>query len=162
MLPLGPGDLDETAALYGDPEVMRHVAAGIMNRATTSETLEQVERTWHEDGYGLWAIRDAETGAFLGEGGLQPGPNLEDVGIDVEVEFGYTMCRRSWGHGYATEAAEAILADAWTRFRGREIHAVVTSDNLPSQKVLRKLRFKKRRNVDHHDRPHQLWSVERA
>ena len=162
MLPLGPADLDETAALYGDPEVMRYIASGVEDRASTAAILDRVAATWKKHGFGLWAIRDATTGAFLGEGGLQPMPDLTaPATVVAAVDFGYTFCRRSWGHGYAGEAGAAILNDAWTRFDGPEVHALVTTDNIASQKVLRKLGFKKGPRITHHERAHQLWAATR-
>jgi RimJ/RimL family protein N-acetyltransferase len=164
LLPLGPADLDEAAALFADPEVMRFVADGAMDRSATAKWLEDVARSWRSRGFGLWAIRDAATGAFLGEGGLQTFPgalSLPDLEVDPEVDFGYTFCRRSWGQGYSIEAGEVMLEDAWRRYRGSVIHAIVTSDNIPSQKVLRKLGFARVERLEHLDRPHQLWAVTR-
>ena len=65
LLQLGPADLDETAALYGDPEVMRDVAGGMKDRAQTAEMLEKVAESWRVRGYGLWAIRDSASGASI-------------------------------------------------------------------------------------------------
>ncbi len=161
MIPLSAADLDETAALYGDPDVMQFVAGGVMDRPTTAAVLGDAAESWKHHGYGLWAIRDASTGAFLGEGGLQRSPPLDGVDTDVAVDFGYTLCRRGWGNGYATEAGQALLQDAWERYDGPEIHALVTSDNLPSHEVLRKLRFTRVARLMQHDRAHQLWAVER-
>jgi RimJ/RimL family protein N-acetyltransferase len=181
LLPLGPADLDETAALYGDPDVMRFVAGGVMGRAPTADRLDTVAECWRIHGFGLWSIRDAETGAFLGEGGLQrvsrpegdgphedgphgDGPDRDghDIPTGVEVEFGYTLCRRGWGHGYASEAGTAMLDDAWGRYRGSDIHAFVTADNLQSQKVLEKLGFTTvTDNLAVDGRSHQLWVASR-
>jgi RimJ/RimL family protein N-acetyltransferase len=166
LLPLGPADLDETAALHSDPEVMRFVASGVVGRAATADRLEAVAERWQIHGYGLWSIRDAATGAFLGEGGLQRFSWPDDIGCDVpsevDVEFGYTLCRRAWGIGYASEAGTAMLDDAWGRYPGSDIHAFVTADNLQSQKVLDKLGFT--RLLDHmafEGRSHQLWLAAR-
>ena len=162
MIPLSAADLDEVAALYGDPEVMRFVVDGVMDRSTTAVVLDDVTESWRRHGYGLWAIRDATTGAFLGEGGLQRAPPLEGVDVDVDVEFGYTFCRRGWGRGIATEAGTAMLRDAWVRCDGPEIHALATSDNLASHAVLRTLGFTRVARFVHHGRPHQLWAAERG
>ncbi len=161
MMPLGPDDLDEAAALYADPDVMRYVAGGVIDRAATGERLDRVAEGWRSNGHGPWAIRDSTTGAFLGEGGIQR--LAVDVAIETEatVAFGYTLSRRSSGKGYATESGEAMLRDAWDRFDWPVIHALVTTDNLTSQKALRRLGFKKRSRIDHDDRPHQLWTLDR-
>ena len=50
------------------------------------------------------------------------------------------MLAQPWqGFGLATEAAAAVLADAWTRYGLTKIHAVVDAPNLPSRRVLERL-----------------------
>lgn len=162
LLPLGPADLDETAALYSDDEVMRHVAGGTRDRASTAESLKAAADCWRNKGWGPWAIRDATTGAFLGEGGLQPTSHHGETEGTIEADFGYTLCRRSWGKGYAAEAGEVMLADAWRRYDGSVIHAVVTPDNTESQKVLRKLGFSRTGTITLAGETHQLWAADRT
>ena len=157
LLPLGPADLDEAAALYSDEAVMRYVDGGTRDRATTAHLLEANERCWKSDGWGLWAIRNAETGAFLGEGGLQ---RLTDV-TGAQGDFGYTISRRNWDKGIATEAGNAILYDAWRRFPGDQIHALVHPDNSASGAVLRKLGFRRLDDELIHGLEQQVWEIQR-
>lgn len=157
MIPLGPGDLDEIAALYADAEVMRHVAEGVRTRPETAETLAAAEKNWKTQGWGLWAIRDSTTGGLVGEGGLQP---LHDVD-GASVDFGYTLGRRHWGKGIATEAGEIMLADAWTRYEGDTIHAVVDPDHLASQAVLKKLRFRRQGRQMVGATEQDVWAIRR-
>ncbi len=157
LLPLGPADLDEAPALYGDATVMEYVAGGPRDRATTAHVLEANERCWKSEGWGLWAIRNAETGAFLGEGGLQ---RLTDV-PGAEVAYGHTISRRNWGKGVATEASNAILYDAWRRFPGNQIHALVHPEDESSGTVLRKLGFRRLEDELIHGIEQQVWEVQR-
>jgi RimJ/RimL family protein N-acetyltransferase len=157
LMPLGPADLDEVAALYGDPEVMRHVVGGIRNRAETADALTANERHWKQNGWGLWALRDATTGGLVGEGGLQPFDEL----IGVPAEFGYTVGRRHWGRGLATEAGHAILDDLWDRYDGPTIHALVHPDNPPSRAVVKKLGFSEAGAHMLHGESQELWTLDR-
>ena len=157
LLALGPGDLDEAAALYGDEAVMRYVDGGTRDRPTTSHLLEANARCWKSDGWGLWAVRDAETGAFLGEAGLQ---RLTDV-AGAQVDYSYTISRRNWDKGIDTEAGNAILYDAWDRYRGDQIHAIVHPDDTGRAAVLRKLGFRLEGSRLIHGIEQHVWEVQR-
>ena len=139
LLPLGGADLDEAAALFADPRVMLHIDGGTRDRATTSHVLQANERCWKTEGWGLWAVRDASSGAFLGQGGLQRITELQDA----DVEFSMIIGRRSWQKGVATEAANAILFDAWERFGGSQIHALLHPDNTAGGPFLRRIGFRR-------------------
>ena len=139
LLPLGSADLDEAAALFADPRVMVDVDGGTRDRSTTSRLLQANERCWKNEGWGLWAIRDATSGAFIGQGGLQRITELQDA----DVEFSAIIGRRNWRKGIATEAANAIVYDAWGRFPGNQIHALVHPDSAAGGPFLRRVGFRR-------------------
>ena len=157
LLPLASADLDEAAALFADPRVMHHIDGGTRDRPTTANLLQANERCWKAEGWGLWAVRDAASGAFLGQGGLQRITDLHGA----EVEFSMIISRRNWRKGVASEAGNALLYDAWSRFTGDEIHALLHPDNSAGAPMLRKLGF--RRLDDQLTRGENLavWHVQR-
>jgi RimJ/RimL family protein N-acetyltransferase len=55
------------------------------------------------------------------------------------VEIGWRLARQAWGHGYATEAAQASLAFGFESLALPEILAVTTLTNLRSQAVMRRI-----------------------
>jgi len=57
-----------------------------------------------------------------------------------EAELGYWIARDHWGKGYATEAARAVIANAWT-LGHRKLVASHYIDNPASGAVLRRLGF---------------------
>ena len=57
---------------------------------------------------------------------------------DDEAEFGYWLGEAYWGEGYATEAAQVIVADAMDRLGMREVRAAVYPRNPASRRVLLK------------------------
>ena len=64
--------------------------------------------------------------------------------IDFEgrtwLEWGYRLAPESRGLGYATEASQALLAQAHQTYAG-ELLAIIDPENLASQNVCRKLGF---------------------
>ncbi len=158
MLPLGPADIDEIAALHADIEVMRHVAGGTMTRAQTIDALARSERCWRSNDWGMWAIRNAETGGLVGAGGLQP-----DSMIDGAVaDFCLTLGRRIRSTGISTEAAAAILDDAWQRFDGDVIHSIIAADSPAMSSLLRIVGFTDAGTITISGQPHETWVISRV
>lgn len=92
---------------------------------------------------GMWAVERREDGVVVGTVLLLTLPNDEHG----EVEIGWHLHPDSWGHGYASEAAEAVLGFG---FEGGlpEIIAVSHTDNYPSQAVMRRLGMEDRGITD--------------
>jgi RimJ/RimL family protein N-acetyltransferase len=84
--------------------------------------------------HGIWAIEPRSGGAPRGTALLVPLPNAEDG----EVEIGWHLHPDSWGHGYASEAATAVLAHGFGAGL-LEILAVTHLGNHPSQAVCRRI-----------------------
>jgi RimJ/RimL family protein N-acetyltransferase len=62
-------------------------------------------------------------------------------GEDGHAELGYWIVRDEWGHGYATEAGQALVAMADDSLRLPALEAAHAVDNPASGKVLAKLGF---------------------
>lgn len=91
---------------------------------------------WARHGYGPLACVERATGRLVGEAGLQ----LLEAGPDVELT--YTLAHDAWGQGYATEAAEAVLAWGFDGIRLEKIVAVAYPQNLASLHVIERLGMK--------------------
>ncbi|MBI2244891.1 MAG: GNAT family N-acetyltransferase [Nocardioides sp.] len=83
---------------------------------------------------GIWAVERPADGVVVGTVLLLTLPNAEHG----EVEIGWHLHPDSWGHGYATEAARAVLGHGFAAGLP-EIIAVSHTDNLASQAVMRRL-----------------------
>lgn len=90
-----------------------------------------------EPGLGLLVMERQDTGEFLGYCGLIVGEGSFD-----EPEIAYELARRSQGHGYATEAARAVV-DAAALTGRRRLWATVREWNVTSFRVLEKLDFER-------------------
>jgi RimJ/RimL family protein N-acetyltransferase len=96
------------------------------------------------------AINRRDVGDFIGYCGLVVGRSSID-----EPEIAYELFRRVHGHGYATEAASAVLQAAIATGR-RRLWSTVRSWNAPSFRVLDKLGFE-RDHVSTDERGEIVW-----
>ena len=126
-----PADIARLTDIYSRDEVTRWLGGA------PSVTPEELVARWaavHDlDGrFGCRAI-ELPDGAVAGTVLFKPLPN--GVG---EVEVGWHLHPDSWGHGYATEAARAVVAQGFEAGLP-EVYAVVLPGNEASLAVCRRL-----------------------
>ena len=123
-------DLDAYAAMVADPEVMRFLADGRpLSRFEAWRQMAMFAGHWALRGFGVWAVEERASGAFIGRVGC-----FEPEGWPG-FEIAYTLARPAWGRGYAREAAAASLDHA-RRVLGRTaIVSVIRPDNAASIRV---------------------------
>ncbi|RLP67932.1 N-acetyltransferase [Mycetocola reblochoni] len=127
------GDLDELAALLGDPEAMAYYPEP-KTREQTADWIERTAVSQREHGHTLWAI-EGHDGEFLGDCGITW---QSYNGIAVR-EIGYHLVRARQGQGLATEAARSCLELARREFPGETLTAIIHPDNVASRRVAEKL-----------------------
>jgi RimJ/RimL family protein N-acetyltransferase len=128
-------DLEPWAAMNADPEV-REYLGDLLTPEQSDVSVVLMQAEFDERGYGWWAVETLETGAFIGRVGLdEVDESLPFTGVDV----GWRLARSAWGHGYATEAAQASLAFGFESLGLPEIVASTTVTNVRSQAVMRRL-----------------------
>lgn len=126
-------DLDDMAALLGDPEVMAYYPRP-KTRAEAVRWIEWNRGLYRTHGYGLWLLTTTD-GGFVGDCGLTP--QLVD-GV-TEMEVGYHVSPALQGQGYATEAAAASRDFARDVLGAKRLVAIIHPDNRPSQRVAEKI-----------------------
>ncbi len=157
LRPIEPGDVDAFAALYADPEVVRHIGEG--TTASAEETAEWVERAIRRNDAEGWDMRVVEledTGVFVGRCGIA----VHEIEGRTEREIGYILAREHWGRGYATEAATAMRDHAIQGLGLRRLVSLVRPANDPSKRVARKLGMTYERDVSFHGATAELYSME--
>jgi RimJ/RimL family protein N-acetyltransferase len=124
------------AVLYSDEAAMR-LLGGPRDLAGTRAALERSMSQQEFGGYSFWPVIERESGLLCGEAGLFP---LAPDGPDVAL--GYAFGSAYWGRGYATEAARAVLAEAFGALGLERVVAITREANLGSRRVLTKLGFR--------------------
>ncbi|MEU9361252.1 GNAT family N-acetyltransferase [Streptomyces sp. NPDC048301] len=135
LRPWRDSDLAPWAAMNADPAVREHLG-DVLTREQSDASVARFRADFDRRGYGWWAVEVRATGEFIGFAGLDDvDPGLPFTG----VEIGWRLARPAWGHGYATEAARAVLAFGFDTLGLQEILAVTTATNHRSQAVMRRL-----------------------
>lgn len=124
------------AEMNADPQVMEFFPA----RLTRSESDAGIDRQIahiQEHGWGFWAVEQLQDGKFVGFVGIK---NVADnLPFAPAVEIGWRLGVPFWGHGYATEAAEASLQVAFDRLGLEQVVSFTTLTNVRSQAVMERL-----------------------
>lgn len=144
------GDEPELFEIYGDGDVtrwlgMEPLAALGAVAAHRAFIAGRVAR--YPDGLGGWGIAARHTGRLVGGALLKPLPDADDHPTE-HIEVGWHLARSAWGHGYATEAAGAVLRYAFDVVGLSEVHAVVRTGNRPSERVAERLGMEHRGTTD--------------
>lgn len=131
-------DREPFAALNADPEVVRWIGDGrALDTASSDQLVDRIEEHWRARGFGLWAVEERSSGAFVGFAGLAVPWFLPAVLPAVEV--GWRLARSVWGRGYATEAGAAALGHAFGDLQLAEVIATIFPENLRSVRVAERL-----------------------
>jgi ribosomal-protein-alanine N-acetyltransferase len=108
----------------------------------------------HQPPYGDRAIVKRESNELIGSVGFAPClmpfgqlPSFEPTTrFTSEVGLFWALFPEHWGHGYATEAAAAMIAYAFEQLRLRRIVATTEHENTRSINVMRRLGMRLERN----------------
>ena len=141
-----------------DARVMRYIGAGLPGRSreqSTEAIARMVTYAAGHWGYGLLHVSRQDDGYFVGGCGLYPLPDTDDI------EIAYRLRHDCWGHGYATEMARGVLEHGFTTLMLARIVGVTHPENVPSQRVLRKIGMRAESTAVHFGRPMFVFSATR-
>jgi RimJ/RimL family protein N-acetyltransferase len=135
LRPWREADRPAFATLNADPKIAADLG-GPLSRAASDAKLDRYRATFERLGFSRLAIEDSVQ-AFVGYAGVMP--STPDHPLGPHTEIGWRLVRTAWGKGYATEAARAVLTDAFSRLGLREVLAYTAADNVRSQAVMARL-----------------------
>ena len=122
------------AALNAEPEVLAWMSRPL-DRVASDAFIDRMLEGWGLDGFGLWAVERLGDGALIGMTGLSRPPWAPEPSVEV----GWRLTRSAWGHGYATEAAEAAVGFAFEVAGLDAIVSYTAGLNLRSRAVMERL-----------------------
>lgn len=153
-------DLPALSAILQDPEVM-YAYAHAFSDEEVQDWLDRQRQRYSQDGFGLWAVIEKQSGTMIGQCGLTLQPCLKETVLEV----GYLFRKASWHQGFAIEAARACRDYAFSQLQAQEVFSIIRENNFPSQKVARRNGMRCRgRLVKHYygqDMPHLIFSIKR-
>lgn len=154
---LRANDFDDYAAMYADREVLRYLAGGPepWDRGRSWRHMAMLMGLWQLGGVGIWAVEHRESGAFAGMIGFAAPDGWPGF------ELAWTLARRWWGHGYATEGARAALAYAFTTLAKDRIISLIHPENRASIRVAERIGESLQNRIDHLGRERLCYGVDR-
>lgn len=139
-------DLEPFAAMNADAEVMRYYPSP-WAREQSDAFAHQVMRLIDERGWGFWAVEERSSGQFIGFVGLHIPSH--DLPFSPCVEVGWRLAQPYWGLGYATEAAQQVVAFGFQQLRLAELVAFTAVANMKSRAVMARLGMRFDCEFDH-------------
>jgi RimJ/RimL family protein N-acetyltransferase len=133
-----PSDVTAIHRYASDPDVVRYQNWGPNSLQETQDFVQQVLE-WQQDNprrYIILAIRQKGDSRMLGAVSLEVDEQLP------YAAFGFSLARDVWGLGYATEAAQRLIAYVKERLPLTRLTASCDRRNTASQGVLKKCGFK--------------------
>jgi [ribosomal protein S5]-alanine N-acetyltransferase len=137
LRPFDDADANDLFALHSSAYVLRYWDAPPWSERVRAERFITACRQMAEGGTGarLAVDRDCD-GAFIGWCSLNRwNPDYRSASL------GYCFDDAAWGHGYATEAARALLRWAFDTLDLNRVQAETDTRNVASARVLEKLGF---------------------
>jgi RimJ/RimL family protein N-acetyltransferase len=158
LRPFRPSDIDDYAALHADPEVLRYLGGGgteAWDRGRSWRHMAFLLGHWQLGGAGMWALEHKENGAFVGMAGFAAPEGWPGF------ELAWTLVRRHWGQGYATEGARVALAWAFTHLQKDQVISVIHPENRASIRVAERIGERLQGRIRHYGQEMLCYGIER-
>ncbi|MFB9311577.1 GNAT family N-acetyltransferase [Nocardioides plantarum] len=137
LRPFEDTDADALFALQSNAVVLRYWDSPPWTDSARTDRFLATSRQLAVDGSGArLVVERGADGAFLGWCGISGwNPAFRSASLT------YCLTEAAWGHGYATEAARALLTWAYATLDLNRVQAEADTRNVPSARVLEKLGF---------------------
>lgn len=141
LSPPQASDFEDSAAMWSDPMVTRHIGGRTSTPEESWHRLLRARGLWAVLGYGYWAARETATGRYVGEIGFADFRRGIQPSIDGIPEMGWALASWAHGRGFATEAIAGALSWAKGQWGDAPVVCIIDPDNAPSLKLAYKMGF---------------------
>ena len=169
LRPPVPDDLDWLLDRINTERVMRHLG-GVRSRDEVADGLAQDIAAFADGGYRRWTVCLRDGGDRVGRCGLfTVRAAAAPPAMQGAREVGWTLAEETFGHGYATEAARAILGFAFGMLDLPYVFAQTSDANGGSGRVMDRLGFERAAALDYddpeyppHENPTRVYRLSRS
>lgn len=140
------------------------------NRQESDALYDRLYQMIAETGYGFYALERKDNGETIGFCGLAE-TRMEPIFKDGTVEIGWRLIPETWGQGYVSEAANALLKYGFMQKNLAEIVSFAVYNNHRSTAVMKRIGMKhdSKRDFSHphvsddypHLQPHITYMMRR-
>lgn len=132
-----------------DTQVMRFINGGRPCTQEEHERLRERIRAFTDvpQGWGLWGVCPKPDSKLIGWVLVRPIGFFTDAPQYSNLEVGWRFQSNSWGKGYATEAALAVMNALATSPKIRHFSAFAAPENLASVRIIEKVGMQPKHEV---------------
>ena len=102
-------DFEQSAAMWADPVMVRHIGGKPSAREDSWRRLLGFVGHWALFGYGFWLVQEKASSRFVGEVGFGLFKREIEPPCAPEIEIGWVLAPWAHGQGFATESVQAAL-----------------------------------------------------
>jgi RimJ/RimL family protein N-acetyltransferase len=146
-------DFPAMVEIWSDPVVQLHFHGQSQTREDIWSKLLRHFGMWAAFGYGMFAVEEKASGAYVGTVGTFDGKRQIELPIEGMPEAGWTLASRVHGKGYATEATAAALAWTDDKLGFPSMFCIVAANNAASIRVAEKCGFERWCETTYKDDP---------
>ena len=135
--------------IINTPAMMAHFG-GVASPTTIDALIDLMIEAQERDGFSMWAVEMREDRELAGICGVRHQIGYPELPVYGELEIGWRIGERWWGHGIAREAAEASIAWGWANTDFARIAAWTSIGNTRSWGLMTRLGMVRRADLDFH------------
>ena len=155
--PLTLSDLDDLAALYANPEVMRFLG-GPRSKDEVQHILNRYIREYELYGHSFFATIQKSDQRFIGQCGLLK----QEVEGLPDVELAYVLAPEYWRRGLALEGTQALKDYGLQQLGFPRVISLIPPDNVASIHIAEKIGMQYERDVDQWGQHFCLYAVKQS
>ena len=134
-------DFAESAAMWADPEVVRHISGRPSSAEESWSRLLGYAGLWSLLGFGYWVAEAKADGRFVGEVGFADFRRDTTPPLGGRPEAGWVLKSAEHGKGFGTEAVTCIHAWADRAFAGKGTVCILDPEHRASIALARKVGY---------------------
>ncbi|MDF2880786.1 MAG: hypothetical protein K0R54_1343 [Clostridiaceae bacterium] len=130
--------LPDLIEVMSDEETMKYSGMIIVNAEEQAKNIFKKIETTYKSKHGIrWAVIDKKTESYVGDIGFY---NIDFYANHTEL--GYTISKKYWRQGVATECINELEKFAFTKLKLNKITLMIDDKNYKSKNLAEKLNYK--------------------